>query len=354
MDLIALDVSGIVVDGSLLLAVPLALLAGLVSFLSPCVLPLAPGYLAYVAGLTGSDLADEAEVNLSEQQNQSLVVRAGSSSGSSGAPVEVDSPVAFPDDLSPGSSDTAIESSNATSSSRTEAAGANPWPGADSVAELPHPSSRLSDNGSADGAPVTGVGRGRVLAGASLFVLGFSVVFVSYGAAFGGLGAWLLGHSRQVSVVMGIVVVILGLGYLGLPALSNRMWWNADRRSHTRPSRGLWGAPLLGVLFGLGWTPCIGPTLAAVQTLAFTEASAIRGAVLSLAYCFGLGLPFIGMAVGLRAVAGATDWTKKHYLTISRFGGVMLISIGMLLVTGWWNDIVAWVQGIVPGFTAVI
>lgn len=337
MDLIAFDVSGIVVDGSLLLAVPLAFLAGLVSFLSPCVLPLAPGYLAYVAGLTGSDLAAEADVDLSEKQNQSLVATDGSSSSASGS------------DVGAGSSSIA-EAAGGAADVDAAGSGTSARPGAeDADVDL---QGKQESPFVTDGQSSTG--RGRVLVGALLFVLGFSVVFVSYGAAFGGLGAWLLGHSRQISVVMGIVVIILGLGYLGLPALSNRMWWNADRRSHARPSRGLWGAPLLGILFGLGWTPCIGPTLAAVQTLAFTEASAVRGATLSLAYCFGLGLPFIGMAVGLRAVAGATDWTKTHYLAISRFGGAMLMAIGVLLVTGWWNDVVAWLQGLVPGFTAVV
>jgi cytochrome c-type biogenesis protein len=357
IDQLALDVPGIVFDGSLLLAVPLAFLAGLVSFLSPCVLPLAPGYLAYVAGLTGADLAEEsadsatdpALVDLtgqeslvsSEARDQTVITRRGLAANTSkptGASAS-------------NSTENLMSSPDRPGNSLDSGSKPNEIPIGNSGAR-PTDTTRLIPN--EDRGPGSSDGRGRVLTGSILFVLGFSAVFVSYGVVFGGLGSWLLMHQRQISVVMGIMVIIMGLGYLGLPGLSNRMWWNTDRRSHARPSRGLWGAPLLGVLFGLGWTPCIGPTLAAVQTLAFTEASATRGAVLSLAYCLGLGLPFIGLALGLRAVAGATAWTRRHYLAIARFGGVMLIAIGILLVTGWWNDIVAWLQGLLPGFTAVV
>lgn len=276
----------VIVDGSLLLAVPFAFLAGLVSFLSPCVLPLAPGYLAYVAGMTGSDLRQR------ESAQQPVSVPAG------GMP--------------------AVGSSAPLSAPR------------------PEPS------------------RSRVVWGAVLFVLGFTAVFVSYGLLFGGIGGFLLEHQRAISVVLGVVVVILGLGFLGLPALSNTMWWNQQRRLSTRPPTGLWGAPLLGVVFGLGWTPCIGPTLAAVQSLAFTEASAARGALLSAAYCVGLGLPFVLIAWGLRWSAGALDWTRRHSRGITTAGGVMLIVVGLLLITGWWNDIVAWLQTLIPGFTVIV
>lgn len=268
----------VVLDGSLLLAVPIAVLAGLLSFLSPCVLPLAPGYLAYVAGMTGSDL----------RVPQRVPVAAGGGA----VPVAQETP-------------------------------AEP-------------------------------ARSRVVLGAVLFVLGFTAVFVSYGVLFGGVGGFLLEHQRAISFVLGAVVVVLGLGFLGMPALSNTMWWNRERRLHGRPPTGLWGAPLLGVVFGLGWTPCIGPTLAAVQTLAFTEASAVRGAVLSAAYCVGLGLPFVLIAWGLRWSAGALTWTREHSRAITIAGGVMLILVGVLLMTGWWNDIVAWLQSLLPGFTVPV
>lgn len=268
----------VVVDGSLLLALPIAFLAGLVSFLSPCVLPLAPGYLAYVAGMTGVDLRQT-------------------------APVPV--PAGGPPDTGP--------------------------------EPEPRPPARS-----------------RVVWGAVLFVLGFTFVFVSYGLLFGGMGGWLLQHQRGISVVLGVVVVLLGLGFLGTPLIGDSMWWNRQRRLPLRPPTGLWGAPLLGLVFGLGWTPCIGPTLAAVQTLAFTEASALRGALLSVAYCFGLGLPFVVIAWGLRWSAGALAWTRRHSQGIAVAGGVMLIAVGVLLITGWWNDVVAWLQTLLPGYTAVL
>lgn len=284
----------VILDGSLLLALPIAFLAGLVSFLSPCVLPLAPGYLAYVAGMTGTDLT--------RRRPDPVPVAAGG-------------------------------------------VGSSTAPGADSSAPAV-----------ADPEPDLGrtPSRGRVVWGAVLFVLGFTVVFVSYGLFFGGVGGWLLQHQRAISVALGILVVVLGLGFLGAPRIGDSMWWNRQRRLPMRVPTGLWGAPLLGVVFGIGWTPCIGPTLAAVQTLAFTEASAARGAVLSIAYCLGLGLPFVLIAWGLRWSAGALDWTRRHSRGISVAGGVMLIAVGLLLITGWWNDVVAWLQTLLPGYTAVL
>jgi len=257
--------------GSLLLAVPLALIAGAISFLSPCVLPLVPAYLSMVTGLAGEQMTD-----------------GGRSAGSSGKVA------------------TAVRSAQ----------------------------------------------RSRVVTGAILFVAGFTTVFVSYGALFGGLGATLLEHQDVISRVLGVVVIVLGLTYMGIGPLGRTMWWNADARIHKTPKPGLWGAPLLGVVFGLGWTPCIGPTLAAVQTLAFTEASAARGALLSLAYCIGLGLPFILIAQGFSSLAGTLKWGRDHAKTISRVGGAMLVALGVLLVTGLWTDLIVelqvWVNGFAP------
>lgn len=239
-----------VAAGSLLLAVPIAFAAGVVSFVSPCVLPLAPGYLSYVTGLTGAEIAE---------------------------------------------------------------------------------------GGSAR--------RSRVLLGSVLFVLGFSVVFVSYGVLFGGLGEALLRYQDVITRILGVVVIAMGLAFMGLIPGLQREW-----RLHRMPSYSLWGAPLLGVLFGLGWTPCIGPTLAAVQGMAFAEASALRGALLSFAYCLGLGLPFIILGLAFRSLAGTLAWVRRHYVAVMRVGGGLLVFIGVLLLTGWWSDVTVWMRTLVPGF----
>jgi cytochrome c-type biogenesis protein len=188
-----------------------------------------------------------------------------------------------------------------------------------------------------------------VLAGSVLFVLGFSAVFVSYGALFGGLGSTLLQYQDVVTRVLGVVVIVLGLSFMGvLPGFQREF------RLHRAPTYGVWGAPLLGVLFGLGWTPCIGPTLTAVQGLAFTEGSALRGAVLSLAYCLGLGLPFILLGLAFRRLAGALGWVRRHYVLVMRLGGGLLVAIGLLLVTGLWNEVTVWMRTVAPAFESAL
>ncbi len=240
-----------ILDGSLLLALPLALLAGLVSFLSPCVLPLVPGYLSYVTGLSGADLATQA--------------------------------------------------------------------------------------------------RGRLLLGALLFVSGFTAVFVSAGVLLGGVGSFLLEHERLLQRVLGVMTIALGLVFLGGFSWGQRQW-----RLDRKPAVGLAGAPMLGVVFGLGWTPCIGPTLGAVLTLGTIEGSALRGGVLSVAYCIGLGLPFVATAVAFRRAMGAFAWFKRHYVVVLRAGGALLVAIGLLLVSGLWNDITVALRVWVADFTPVI
>jgi cytochrome c-type biogenesis protein len=244
--------NGTVLHGALLLALPIAVLGGLVSFFSPCVLPLVPGYLSYVTGVSGTDLAEAR--------------------------------------------------------------------------------------------------RGRMVAGASLFVLGFSVVFVSGGALFGYWGATLQEHKDVLTRVLGVLMVLMGLFYLGLmPWLTQR-----EFRFHTRPATGLAGAPLLGALFGIGWTPCLGPTLSSVSILAANEGSAVRGAILTLAYCLGLGVPFVLAAVAFRKALGAFAWVKRRYVWVMRIGGGMMIVTGVLLLTGVWDGLVQVMQGWSEGFTVGI
>jgi cytochrome c-type biogenesis protein len=257
-------------SGSMLLAIPVAVLAGLVSFASPCVLPLVPGYLGYLGGMSGASLG------------QTGLARTG-----------------------------------------------------------------LGRNAATRTAPVAG--RRRLLAGVGLFVAGFTLVFVTVGALAGSIGA-LLGRWEDPLVrVLGVVVVLLGVAFLGyVPFLQQ------DRRLHVSPTAGLWGAPVLGIVFGLGWAPCIGPTLAAVLALSLDGGSAARGAALSVAYCVGLGLPFLVIALGLGRSAAALAFLRRHRLAISRVGGALLILIGLALVTGLWGSWTQSLQGLVAGFRPVV
>ncbi len=257
----------IVSDGSLLLAAAVAALVGLISFASPCVLPLVPGYLAYVAGLTGAQTSSGAPPPAARSEAASVTEQAGST-------------ITAP----PGQ-------------------------------------------------------RRRVVTGALLFVLGFTAVFVSFGALFGGLGRLLLEWAPLLTRLMGVVTILMGLAFLG-----GLHWLQRERRITRRPPAGLLGAPVLGVVFGLGWTPCLGPTLSAVNTLAYAEASAGRGAILGLAYCLGLGIPFVLVALGARRALTLSAWARRHAQTVMRIGGVLLIVLGILLVTGTWDYIMMWLR----------
>jgi cytochrome c-type biogenesis protein len=258
---------GLVTDGPLLVAAAVSALVGLVSFASPCVLPLVPGYLSYVTGLVGT-----------------------------GTPV-------------------------------------------------PAESERIGPPASAHGAATavravdTRTSRGRMVVGAVLFVLGFTLVFVAFGAAFGGLGRLLLQWSDVLNRVFGVVTIVLGLAFLGRLPLLQR-----TARLTGRPVAGLAGAPLLGIVFGLGWTPCLGPTLAAVNSLAYAEATAGRGAFLGVAYCLGLGIPFVLVALGARWAMGATSFLRRHARTVTRIGGGVLVVVGLLLVTGAWTEMMGWLR----------
>ncbi|PSK92810.1 cytochrome c-type biogenesis protein [Murinocardiopsis flavida] len=283
-------ISETVLTGSLLLAIPLAFAAGLVSFLSPCVLPLVPGYLSYVTGMSGADIA--------ARRRGAAAPPEGTADGTAGG-------------ADPGAGGTAI----AVRTVDEELAGR----------------------------------RGTMLAGSLLFVAGFSAVFVAGGVLVGGVGGLLFDHAEIITRVLGGLTVLLGLAFMGVvPGL------NREFRFNRLPAAGLAGAPLLGILFGLGWTPCIGPTLAAVQTLAFTEGSAGRGAVLSLVYCFGLGLPFILASLAYRRALGAFGWVKRHYRLVTAIGGAMLVAIGLLLASGLWVELTAVLQGWAANYTTVI
>jgi cytochrome c-type biogenesis protein len=245
----AVDVGGwfqtTVLSGSLLLALPVAVLAGLVSFFSPCVVPLLPGYLSYATGLSGVDL----------------------------------------------------------------------------------------EHGR----------RGRMLLGSLLFVAGFSFVFIAFGALFGSLGDWLVTYQRPINVVLGLLTVLVGLVFLGAVP-----WLQRDVRVHSVPAVGLVAAPFLGVLFGLGWTPCIGPTLTAVSSLALNEGTAVRGAVLGVAYSFGIGIPFVLAALAFRRTLGAVRWVRRHQAWVTRLGGAMLVVVGVLLVTGLWTEWIGQLRALFP------
>ena len=233
-----------IMSGFLITALPVAFIAGVISFLSPCVLPLVPGYLSFAAGFS--------------------------------------------------------------------------------------------------------LNRGKVFLGSSLFVLGFSVVFISFGAIFGGLGNRLVANEDLISRVLGLITIFLGFIFLG------KFPFAPTFRPRIKTNGGLIGAPILGFLFGVGWTPCIGPTLAAVQTLAFQESSASRGAFLSLGYCLGLGLPFIASGIFLDRSEKLRKYLVKRGDLISKIGGVFLIAIGLLEVTGLWGQLMNSTRSLISDFIPVL
>jgi cytochrome c-type biogenesis protein len=178
-----------------------------------------------------------------------------------------------------------------------------------------------------------------MLAGSLLFVLGFAVVFVIIGGLSGALGAWLVTWRRQLAVVLGVLMILLGLAFAGWLPFLQRDW-----RIHRVPAVGLLAAPVIGFLFGVGWTPCLGPTLAAITTLSLNEGTAGRGAVLSAVYALGLGVPFVVAGLAYEKALAALGWVRRHQAFVMRAGGLMLVGVGLLLVTGWWDQAVQWVQ----------
>jgi len=244
--LVVQSVGELVFSGSLLAALPIALLAGLLAFVSPCILPLVPGYLAYVTGFTR------------------------------------------PDQL-------------------------------------------RSD-------------RGRVVLGAALFVLGFTIVFVGFSLLFATAGLVLQTQLDLITRVAGVLVIGLGFVFIGQVSFLQR-----SVQPRWQVATGLGGAPLLGIVFGLGWAPCLGPTLAAVYSLALTEGGLGRAALIGFVYCLGLGIPFLLVALGFRWVAGATTWLKRNIRAINIVGGSLLIVIGLAMVTGLWQQFVSSLGAVIGG-----
>jgi len=313
-----MSVTQLVTSGPLILALPVAAAAGAVTFLSPCCLPLVPGYLSFVTGMAGAGGA----------------VSPGSAEAGAGSAV------------SPGSAEAA--SAPAASAPAASAPGAATAADGAGVTD----GARVTD-GAGDGAGVAVAApplaaaapvpaRGRVVAGTALFVLGFSVVFVAYGAALGGLGHLLTGHARVLTQVLGGLTILLGLLFAG--AFDRFSFAGRIVRPSARPKAGLAGAPLLGVMFGLGWTPCIGPTLTAVLALSAASGTAARGAVLAFVYALGLGVPFLLVSLGFQVAMRAFAFFRRHARLVTRIGGAMLICVGLLEVTGAWSTFMAWLQ----------
>jgi len=287
-----------VTSGPLLLALPVAAAAGAVTFLSPCCLPLVPGYLSFVTGMAGAG-------------------------GRGAAPASGDQPGQNAPADGPGPPD---------GSGPQGGSGLPDGPGGSGVAVAARPVA----------VPAPTPPKSRVVAGTALFVLGFSVVFVSYGAALGGLGHLLTGHARLLTQILGGLTILLGLLFAGV---FDRFWF-AGRivRPSARPKAGLAGAPLLGVMFGLGWTPCIGPTLTAVLALSASTGTVARGALLAFVYALGLGVPFLLVSFGFQLVMRAFSFARRRARLITQVGGAMLVCVGLLEVTGAWSTFVAWLQ----------
>src|SRR5262245_8087578 len=288
----------LVLSGPLILAVPVAAAAGAVTFLSPCVLPLVPGYLSYVAGMSGVDA--EASPTPGHGGDAGRARAWGPAAG------------------------------GATAAAAGRAGPGRPAPGGGTAVKAPATPAAARP------------GRPRTVAGTALCVLGCSVVFATEGVAFGGLGSVLRTHVAGLTQILGGLTIILGLMFAGVFdrfPITGRII-----RPSVRPRAGLAGAPVLGVLFGLTWTPCIGPTLSVVMGLALTSGTAVRGAVLMFVYGLGLGIPFLIVALLFQRGMTAFGFARRHARLITQVGGALLVAVGVLELTGTWTAAMQWIQ----------
>jgi cytochrome c-type biogenesis protein len=290
-------ISGIqqmVLSGPLILAAPIAAAAGAITFVSPCCLPLVPGYLAYATGMSGTD-AQTAKAPARARNGHVATAEGAVSAGEGGEGGDG------------GGTQVAVDARPAAT-------------------EKPrHP------------------GRGRTIAGTMLFVLGFSALFAVYGAASGSLGGTLLAHHQGgVTAILGVLTIVLGLLFAGV--FDRFSFAGRVVRPSVRPRAGLAGAPLLGVMFGLGWTPCIGPTLATVLALSTTTGTAGRGAFLAFIYGLGLGVPFLIVSVFFQRSMRVFGYARRHARLVTRIGGALLVAVGVLEVTGAWASAMLWLK----------
>jgi cytochrome c-type biogenesis protein len=314
----------LILSGPVLLAIPVAAAAGAVTFLSPCCLPLVPGYLSYLTGMSGATATDRRrQAGTSPSSAQVASVAAGGSRP-----------------LAPATAGTAIPL----------AAGASAPAGNSVAASAATPaSSGNTDRLVRAGAP----SRSRVMLGALLFVLGFSALYAVEGVAVAGIGGTLTEHRAGLTQILGGLIILLGLLFIGL--FDRFSFSGRIVKPGFRPRAGLAGAPLLGVLFGLGWTPCTGPTLSAVLTLGFTSGTALRGGLLAFVYALGIGIPFLIVAFAFQRGANVFGFARRHARLITRIGGILLIAVGVLEVTGAWAAAITWLQvHWLSGYTAPI
>ena len=281
-------------SGPLLLAMPVALAAGAVTFLSPCCLPLVPGYLSYLTGMSGT----AARAPEAAAAGAAATPVAGQAAGAGGATLTVP------------------------------------------VAPAPVASAPIAAAPAGSGLAVPA--KGRAVLGTLLFVLGFSVVFAIEALALSTAALTLRDDEQVLTRILGAVIIALGLMFVG--AFDRFSFSGRIFRPQFRPRAGLAGAPLLGAVFGLGWTPCIGPTLAAVLTLGVTTGSSGRAVVLAFVYALGLGIPFLLVAAAFQRGVAVFGFFRRHGRLITQIGGALLIAVGVLEVTGAWGSAVVWLQ----------